>query len=312
MKTWLLEILVCPACLPREVRLEAAAGKESNGDLIQGHLLCPGCQARHPVRDGIAHVLPEPVHPDKIDPKYETDSVVASYLWSHYADLLGDPEGSDAYVEWTGLMRPGEGMCLDIGSAVGRFTFEAARQYDYAVGIDNSAAFIRTSRELMVNCVKEFELAEEGALTIEKRLELPRHWKMDRVEFIVADAMALPFASETFSALASLNMVDKLPKPIEHLKEVNRLASKGRSQFLLSDPFSWSPASADRADWLGGKNDGDFSGYGMDNITAWLKDENGRSGTPWNIETHGSVWWKIRTHRNHFELIRSCYVKARR
>ena len=33
---------------------------------------------------------------------------------------------------------------------------------------------------------------------------------------------------------------------------------------------------------------------------------------PWRVAGRGSAWWKIRTHVNHFELIRSCFVKAER
>jgi hypothetical protein len=40
--------------------------------------------------------------------------------------------------------------------------------------------------------------------------------------------------------LFSLNMVDKLPKPLVHLAEINRLAQISGAQFLFSDPFSWS------------------------------------------------------------------------
>jgi hypothetical protein len=32
----------------------------------------------------------------------------------------------------------------------------------------------------------------------------------------------------------------------------------------------------------------------------------------WKVNDHGHIWWKIRTHSNHFELIRSCFIKAQR
>lgn len=33
---------------------------------------------------------------------------------------------------------------------------------------------------------------------------------------------------------------------------------------------------------------------------------------PWNVDQEGSVWWKIRNHRNHFELIHSEFIGATR
>jgi len=40
--------------------------------------------------------------------------------------------------------------------------------------------------------------------------------------------------------------------------------------------------------------------------------EGGLVPFPWQIDGTGSVWWKIRNHKNHFEMIRSWYVKATR
>ena len=79
---------------------------------------------------------------------------------------------------------------------------------------------------------------------------------------------------------------------------------------LFSDPFSWSEDVATEEDWLGGTERGPYSGRGVENIMEVLKGEKGGLVPEWKIEKHGHVWWKIRTHSNHFELIRSCYVKA--
>jgi hypothetical protein len=106
--------------------------------------------------------------------------------------------------------------------------------------------------------------------------------------------------------------VDKIPFPIKHLTEMNRVARQHGAQFVFSDPFSWSQDVAEEKNWLGGRNNGTFSGRGMDNVIALLKGQEGILRPPWEIEDQGHIWWKIRTHRNHFELIRSCFVKAHR
>lgn len=310
MKTWLTPILICPACLPQETGLKLKADTQENDDVIEGHLKCPACLKEYPIREGIALVHPEQHTLKDSGSKYEKASVVSSYLWSHYCDLLQDPEGSSAYQDWAGLMHPDAGGCLDMGSAVGRFTFDMAHKFNFAVGIDNSLGFIQAARELLTRRQIQVDLVQEGVLSQKETLALPAPWQTQNVEFMVADAMALPFASGAFSALASLNMVDKLPLPLKHLHEAGRLAYRDRAQILLSDPFSWSEQSADREYWLGGKPEGEFAGYGLDNIAGWLETPRANPGPGWNIEKKGHVWWKIRTHRNHYELIRSCYVKA--
>ena len=87
----LLNILVCPSCLPEEHPLRWSSGEVRNGDLWRGSLVCPACATRHPVIDGVAEVLPRSVSPaPEAQAKYESDLALGSYLWSHFADLAGE------------------------------------------------------------------------------------------------------------------------------------------------------------------------------------------------------------------------------
>jgi SAM-dependent methyltransferase len=204
------------------------------------------------------------------------------------------------------------GFALDAGCAVGRFAFEMAKKSDFVVGIDNSRAFVHKARELMKSRQLRFSVPDEGALVENFVLELPEAWDTDRVEFILGDAEALPFRSGIFSSLASLNLIDKVPTPIQHLDEMNRVARKNGAHLLISDPFSWSADVAREEDWLGGTTKGAFSGKGFDNVRSLLTGVQGDLLPSWVVEDEGHIWWKIRNHRNHFELIRSCYIKAGR
>lgn len=312
MKKALLEILICPRCLPGEYRLEATIREGSAEDIAAGSLGCSQCGASYPIRQGLAFLDPGEISNPKGSNRYETAPVVASYLWSHYGDLLGDDLATDAYTRWAGLITPGTGLCLDGGCAVGRFAFEMARKFDFVIGLDNSVAFIQACRELMTRQRLDLFLPEEGLVQRSATLNLPASWRTDNLEFIVADVQALPFQSQVFTALSSLNMVDKVPKPLVHLSEINRLAKPAGAQFLFSDPFSWSTDVAPAADWLGGVSDGPFAGRGQDNISALLEGRVGSLAPPWRVEDRGAIWWRIRTHSNHYEMIRSCYLKASR
>jgi SAM-dependent methyltransferase len=237
---------------------------------------------------------------------------VSSYLWSHYGDILGDEDATTAYAQWAGLVQGHPGVALDAGCAAGRFTFEMGKKCDAAIGIDRSLAFVRTARRLMLQESVPFSLALEGKLMEHKTIDLPEAMRGRKVEFIVADAQKIPFRSGTFSVLCSLNLVDKVPSPLDHLREMNRVATKKDAQFLISDPFSWSSEIAPEENWLGGTTDGLYAGKGLDNIFSILTGEKGGLSSSWKIDKHGHVWWKIRNHRNHFELIRSCFLKAGR
>lgn len=311
MKSILIDLLVCPTCLPLEKKLVCQAEERHGDDILSGFLKCDGCATPYPIQDGIASLFPRSNAKKREAPsKYENSSVGSSYLWSHFSDLLEDEEASTAYKDWADLIEYRDGFSLDAGCAVGRFTFEMSMKSELAVGVDNSHSFIWTARELMKNRGLEVSLREEGLLTREELIQLPDKWSPDKVEFIVGDAQILPFRPGTFSSIASLNLVDKVPLPLKHLEEINRVAREKGAQFLFSDPFSWSSEVTREEDWLGGTHEGPYRGEGVDNVISLLTGKKENFSPPWKIDKQGHIWWKIRTHRNHYELIRSCFIKA--
>lgn len=272
---------------------------------------CRECHGNYPIVEGLAFLAPEQ-RQAPVANKYELDEVVSSYLWSHYGDLLDDEEALDAYLQWASRITPHSGIALDLGGAVGRFTFEMSSKCDLAVGVDNSVAFIKTARELMNKRELTFLLKEEGLLGREVTIYLPEAWHSKKVEFIVGDAQRLPFRSGAVASVSSLNLIDKVPHPQHHLEEMNRVVARTQAQFFLSDPFSWSTEAAPAERWLGGKKSGPFAGRGLANIKTLLQEGSNGLAPCWQVEESGHVWWKIRTHCNHYELIKSCFVKALR
>uniref|UniRef100_A0A7V4GA78 Methyltransferase domain-containing protein n=1 Tax=Desulfobacca acetoxidans TaxID=60893 RepID=A0A7V4GA78_9BACT len=308
----LLDLLICPRCLPGEQPLKATLAAVEGEDILEGMLGCAHCGTHYPIQEGIAFLDPHPREGGTGDNRYETPAVVSSYLWSHYGDLWQDEFATDAYRRWAALMEPMRGLCLDTGSAVGRFTFEMAKKFDSVIGVDNSVAFIRTSRELRRKRGRQLALREEGTLTRTEALVFPEDWPTHNTEFIVGDAQALPFRAGAFAGVSSLNVVDKVPQPLTHLRELNRVAAGRGAQLLFSDPFSWSEEAAEEKEWLGGQRSGPFSGRALDHIQDLLKGQGDHLLPPWSIEKSGQVWWTIRTHANHYERIQSCLIKARR
>jgi ubiquinone/menaquinone biosynthesis C-methylase UbiE/uncharacterized protein YbaR (Trm112 family) len=311
MKITLVDLLICPACLPEEKGLACNIIEKDGEDVLSGSLKCGECGAEYQIEDGIA-ILGDNLNQDSngFSRRYETLALVSSYLWSHYADLMNDVEASSAYREWAGLVSRGPGFALDAGCSVGRFTFEMSKKSDLAIGIDSSRSFIKVARKLMKDREISFDFQEEGNMKANGLIRLPDTRSAEKVEFIVGDALKIPFRSDLFHAVASLNLLDKVPLPLKHLREMNRIAIKEGAQFLFSDPFSWSSDIAEEKEWLGGTEKGTYSGRGIDNVLSILKGEKGEISPGWTIEDEGDIWWKIRNHRNHFELIRSCFIKA--
>lgn len=239
---------------------------------------------------------------------YETPHKVASYIWSHFSDLWGDEECSRAYEYWAAMLDNSGGPALDAGCAVGRFTFEMAVKGCISVGVELSRPFVELARSLSQGHTIRFRIPLEGEIETEMEFTLPGRLLTGNAEFVMADAAALPFRDGTFRTIASLNIIDKLPTPLLHLRELDRVASRFEAQFLFSDPFSWCEDVSPKSEWLGGKNEGPFEGFGINNVAKLLSGQGRLS--PWQVKEQREIWWKLRTHQNHFELIRSLALKA--
>lgn len=313
MKKNMLEYLICPACLPGEHGLRLKDAGPPDDEIMDGDLECPGCGKCYPVRGGVAKIIPASMDcPGEQSFRYEDPRLLSAYLWSHYADLFEDPDAVPAYEEWAAQLAGKGGVGLDTGCAVGRFSFEMARKCDFVIGVDRSESFVAAARKILHAREVAFQVREEGHIRSEKTFSLPETWDSQNIEFIVGDAQVLPFRPAVFSCVASLNLVDKIPRPLDHLVELNRVARIESSQILISDPFSWSEEVCPPANWLGGTGEGKYSGYGLDNISSLLSGGDGFTEPYWRVTGKGAVWWKIRNHRNHFELIRSMFIRGER
>jgi uncharacterized protein YbaR (Trm112 family)/SAM-dependent methyltransferase len=314
MKQILLPQLICPACLPDEVQLEASAKRIVEDDIVTGELYCKKCKQRFPIKDGIAILLPEPnSYSSGGQLRYEETGMTDRYLWSHYGDLLDIPEFGNANSQWAaGLSSHSPTASFDAGCSVGRIPFEMAARSKMAVGCDLSISFIKTARRLVRDRQLKFSLPMEGNLKEEFHIMLPESWRSDNVEFVVADALRVPFAAETFDQISSLNLIDRVNYPLAHLFEMNRVARKQFASFLFADPFSWSTNAAPEELWLGGTTVELYQGRGLDNVRALLEGKGKVLTPPWSISQKGAIPWKMRTHCNHHEIIRSEYLIAER
>ncbi len=308
MRQDILDILICPACLPVERPLRLTGARRAGNEILAGSLDCRACGRSYPIEDGLGLLLPEKEAAVASD-KYLQPATVSAYLWSHFADLAGDPDASMAYRKWAALVPEGGRLALDLGCAVGRLSFELAARGGLVIGLDRSRPLVEKARKLARDGVLDYPLILEGRLSEPRRIELPAAWRAHPPEFLVADALALPFPAGVADRLCSLNLLDKVPKPCRHLAECDRVAAREGACLLVSDPFSWSTECAAEADWLGGTDGGPYAGYGRDNLRRILERE---GEPPWRITTEGEVAWTIRNHRNHFELIRSQYLRAER
>ena len=313
MKKWLLEKLICPECLTSEMPLMLNIKEEQNDDVLEGELTCTSCKSGYPIHQGVAVLLPKQSAAVLSDTTgYNSRIMLSSYLWSHYSEFFNGPNATDAYRVWSSHFRGGNGWALDIGCSVGRLSFELSKTHQRTVGVDTSISFIRKARELLAKKHLTFDLVVEGNIVEEQSCEFDPNWQYDGVEFIVADALALPFPKNTFSTVASVNVLEKVPKPIQHLQDVNKVLRDENAVFVFSDPFSWDETFIDPDLWLSGRNTGKYKGRGIDIISRIFTGEDGIFDPPMTICETGDVYWKIRKTANLSEHILSQFIIGER
>ncbi len=313
MKKWLKEKLVCPECLMEENPLNLSIQEEREEDVMEGKLTCSACGSQYPIHKGIAVILPKksvPVLTD--DSGYNSNSMLSSYLWSHFCDFLKDPDATDAYRVWSSFFRETTGDALDIGCSVGRLSFELSKTHAHVIGIDTSLSFIKKARELSEKKRLDFDLIIEGLLAEKRSCDFDGQWNYDRIDFIVADALALPFPKGLFSTVSSINVLEKVSYPLQHLMDINRVLSEQNSMFVFSDPFSWDESVSDPEHWLGGVINGNEERRGFDRISSLFRGKEGIFDPPFEIRDKGGVSWKIRKTENLWEYISSQFIVGTR
>jgi len=313
MKKWLQEKLVCPECSMAEIPLDMEIKETRDDDVLEGTLRCPACGSCYLINQGVAVVLPARTLPVVSDNSgYNSPGMLSSYLWSHFSEFFDGPNATDAYRKWALHFQKTDGCALDIGCAVGRLSFEMSKTHSQVIGIDTSLRFIRKARELMIKKRLEFDLIVEGHITKAHACDLDQNWNFHGIEFIVADALALPFRKNLFSTVTSINVLEKVSLPILHLQDVNRVLNEENAMFLFSDPFSWDETVSDPEFWLSGRNKGKHKGRGIDNISRLFSGEDGIFDPPLEIREKGNVSWKIRKTENLWEYINSQFIVGER
>jgi len=72
-----------------------------------------------------------------------------------------------------------------------------------------------------------------------------------RMSFWCADVDNLPFADGCFDGALSLNVLDCVPSPLQHLVEMGRVLKSG-ARAVLTTPYDWTVSATPLGQWLGG------------------------------------------------------------
>jgi SAM-dependent methyltransferase len=148
------------------------------------------------------------------------------------------------------IPRTSRSRALDIGCAVGRFTFELSRLAGKVIGIDNSKQFILAAQNMAKRGATKVQIPESGSEFSTRRVALPKGARPDNVRFQVGDAQKLrSIARLPFDIVAAINLICRLPSPSAFLRQLPDLVSP-EGQLLIASPFSWLKEYTSRREWL--------------------------------------------------------------
>ncbi|MRR56471.1 MAG: putative 4-mercaptohistidine N1-methyltransferase [Deltaproteobacteria bacterium] len=201
------------------------------------------------------------------DNMYETDALVSQYCEFHYGDSYFGVENYPACCARLCCEIMAErkrGAALDLGCAVGRTSFELAREFSSVTGLDFSRRFIAVATRMAEEGKIAYEIPLEGELAapVERRLaEFDLDAVRRRVKFYPGDALSLPQEFSGYDLIFAGNLIDRLKNPRVFLSAIHQRLVPG-GLLVLTSPYTWLNEFTPRSEWLGG-----FSAGGRDFTT---------------------------------------------
>jgi putative 4-mercaptohistidine N1-methyltranferase len=223
------------------------------------------------------------------DAMYETDTAVSQYCEAHYGKTYFDVPNfalrcAQLALELTSPDR--RRHALDLGCAVGRASFELAREFEHVTGIDFSARFIRVALQLKERGSFHYELPEEGEIVSyhEARLaDLDLDHVVQRVEFYQGDASNLKPQFSGYDLILAANLLDRLADPRRFVNTVHERLQVG-GLLVLTSPYTWLEEFTRKENWLGGIRQGGEPYFTIDALREHLSSHFTLLGEPRDVE----------------------------
>ncbi len=231
---------------------------------------------------------------------YETEAMVSNYMLMHWgtdAEIYDAELSTVAFpnvvhlpnkcAELVERFATHKGRALDLGCAVGRSSFELARNFAEVVGVDYSNEFIAAANELRANGNRAYSRKNSGADFTALTATVDTSIDRSRLHFEQGDACALPLHIKDFDAVLMANVLCRLPEPVaalERMQGANALVKKG-GILVMTTPFSWLENYTPKQNWLDG----------LDAVAGHL--------TEFELVHKEELPFLIREHRRKFEYI---------
>ena len=150
------------------------------------------------------------------------------------------------------MERTVKGPVIDMGCAVGRTTFELARACDEIVlGVDLNFGMLKTAATILEKGYVSYP-RRHGGIAFDRRSFPAAFEKAAKCRFLGMRRDGSSFFRRIlFPRRVSLNVLDCVWSPYDHLKELGRILMPG-GNVLVSTPYDWTAHATPVEAWLGG------------------------------------------------------------
>lgn len=192
---------------------------------------------------------------------YEHERVISKELDFHYGpSYLGIPNLHQNVVEKIKPFVEGRERALDVGCSCGRSSFELAKIFDVVEGVDFSANYIQKAWQIAQNGGARYVVTTEGELIDYREANL-NQFELDviaeKVRFSQGDVANMKSSLADFDLVLVLNVIDRLPNPIQFLNDISKRLNGG-GILVIASSYSWDQRLTPKQNWLGGfKKDGE-------------------------------------------------------
>ena len=207
MRETLLSILRCPVCAV-DLRIDDPT-HDADGDIERGTLTCRrNTSHRYPITRGIPRFVPDHNYADNFGVQWN------AYRQTQLDSHSGQPISRDRFVRFTGwdtATMAGDTV-LDVGCGAGRFAEIAVATGAHVVAVDYSTAIDAARTNL--------------------------HGR-GNIDFIQADATALPFAPHAFDRVYCLGVIQHTPDPAITFRSLAQQVAAGGRLAIDVYPAHW-------------------------------------------------------------------------
>jgi 5-histidylcysteine sulfoxide synthase/putative 4-mercaptohistidine N1-methyltranferase len=219
---------------------------------------------------------------------YETDELISQYLEFHYGnEYFGVPNYPKTCIDMIFQLLDNNPCrrALDIGCAVGRSSFELARQFDFVDAVDFSTRFIRNAINLCEHGEVKYLITDEGELSTVKSFKLADLQlgdKINNIEFTQGDACNLKDKYNNYDLVFAGNLIDRLYEPKKFLADITKRINVG-GLLVIASPYTWLEEYTQKEHWLGGFKENGENLTTYDGLERFLSANFEAVGEPHNV-----------------------------